>query len=102
MIVQKVYLLLESLAKLSDVINCFAPALTFLIDIHCSLITCLNPDFNYSNTFVLSWAEKATTGPSSFLSVILKVFPWFAAVLDDITQIRNQVRKGFPKIISIY
>ena len=37
------------------------------------LIVLLNPDFNCSNNFLLSWVDKVTTGTYSFVSAILNL-----------------------------
>ena len=71
MLKPKVYLHLESLVQLNDLILHSVLIILALIDIFLS-----KPDFNCDNKFALSWFDKVTTGTWRFVSVIVNLEFW--------------------------
>ena len=73
MLKQRVYLLLESLARLNDLgLDACANNLGFDKYLF-QFITLLKPDFSYCNNFALSCVDKVTAGTYNFVSVIANV-----------------------------
>ena len=51
----------------------------------------MKPDFRCCNNFALSWVDEVTTGTQNFVPVLENVAPWFALLVDTVTQFADQV-----------
>ena len=56
------------------------------------LIFILKLEFNWSNSFTLSWVDKVTTGTKRFASVIANAVTWLSIALAIIKQFADQVK----------